>query len=138
MKRKFTASIWREGSWYVSQCLEVDVASQGRTEEEARTNLREAFGTPFRGARGDTRAKVGRPRSRRCRDLARYYSARLSGNWKQPATSKFVAAAVTSSSERTDEGVVTTVVPFRREVPVGTLRSILRQSGLSVTKFERL
>ncbi len=47
MKRKFTASIWREGSWYVSQCLEVDVASQGRTEEEARTNLREALELHF-------------------------------------------------------------------------------------------
>jgi predicted RNase H-like HicB family nuclease len=43
MKSNFTASVWREGSWYVSQCLEVDVASQGRTEEEARINLREAL-----------------------------------------------------------------------------------------------
>jgi len=31
MKRTFTASVWREGSWYVSQCLEVDVASQGES-----------------------------------------------------------------------------------------------------------
>jgi predicted RNase H-like HicB family nuclease len=43
MKRPFTASIWREGEWYVSQCLEVDIASQGKTEEEALANLKEAL-----------------------------------------------------------------------------------------------
>ncbi len=43
MKRKFHASVWREGAWYVSQCLELDVASQGETEEEALANRREAL-----------------------------------------------------------------------------------------------
>jgi predicted RNase H-like HicB family nuclease len=43
MKRSFAASVWREGDWFVSQCLEVDVASQGLTEEEALANLREAL-----------------------------------------------------------------------------------------------
>jgi predicted RNase H-like HicB family nuclease len=43
MKRPFAASVWREGDWYVSQCLELDVASQGVTEAEALTNLKEAL-----------------------------------------------------------------------------------------------
>ena len=43
MKRPFAASVWREGDWYVSQCLEVDIASQGETEAEALTNLKEAL-----------------------------------------------------------------------------------------------
>lgn len=43
MKQTFTASVWREGSWFVAQCLEVDVASQGETEEEALASLREAL-----------------------------------------------------------------------------------------------
>jgi len=47
MKRPFAASVWREGNWYVSQCLEVDVASQGETEEEALTNLKEALELHF-------------------------------------------------------------------------------------------
>jgi predicted RNase H-like HicB family nuclease len=38
-----TASIVREGDWYVAQCLEVDVVSQGETVEEALANLREAL-----------------------------------------------------------------------------------------------
>jgi len=28
-KLKFSASVWREGNWCVSQCLEVDVAIRG-------------------------------------------------------------------------------------------------------------
>jgi predicted RNase H-like HicB family nuclease len=43
MKRPFAASVWREGDWYVAQCLELDVASQGETETEALTNLKEAL-----------------------------------------------------------------------------------------------
>ena len=35
MKQKFTASIWQEDEWFVAQCIEVDVASQGKTEDEA-------------------------------------------------------------------------------------------------------
>ena len=43
MKRPFAATVWREGNWYVSQCLELDIASQGVTEEEALANLKEAI-----------------------------------------------------------------------------------------------
>jgi hypothetical protein len=47
MKRKFSASAWREGDWYVAQSLEVDVASQGESEDEALENLREAIALYF-------------------------------------------------------------------------------------------
>ncbi|HEY0080502.1 MAG TPA: type II toxin-antitoxin system HicB family antitoxin [Pyrinomonadaceae bacterium] len=47
MKREFKASTWQEGDWFVAQCLEVDVASQGETEEEALANLREALELHF-------------------------------------------------------------------------------------------
>lgn len=43
MKRKFAVSITRDGDWYVAQALEVDVASQGETEQEALDNIREAL-----------------------------------------------------------------------------------------------
>jgi predicted RNase H-like HicB family nuclease len=43
MMRPFAATVWREGNWYVSQCLDLDVASQGETEQEALANLREAL-----------------------------------------------------------------------------------------------
>jgi predicted RNase H-like HicB family nuclease len=49
MKRpkQFAASVWREGKWYVAQCLEVDVASQGRSEAAALKNLGEALELHF-------------------------------------------------------------------------------------------
>lgn len=42
-KRQFTAIIEREGNGYVSFCPELDLASQGDTVEEARSNLIEAL-----------------------------------------------------------------------------------------------
>lgn len=47
MKQEFKASLWRENDWVVAQCLEVDVASQGRSEEEALANLKEALAPHF-------------------------------------------------------------------------------------------
>ena len=43
MKRLFTASVCKEGDWYVAQALEADVASQGQTVDDALANLREAL-----------------------------------------------------------------------------------------------
>ena len=42
MKKKFTAVINKEESWYVAHCVELDVVSQGKTIEEAQSNLKEA------------------------------------------------------------------------------------------------
>lgn len=47
MRRTFSASVWVEGDWYIAQCIEVDVASQGHTEEESLVNLREALELHF-------------------------------------------------------------------------------------------
>ncbi len=35
--------VWKEGKYYVSQCLEVDVSSFGKTKKEALDNLQEAL-----------------------------------------------------------------------------------------------
>jgi len=47
MKKNFTASIWKENDMFVAQCLELDVASQGHTENEALNNLKEALELHF-------------------------------------------------------------------------------------------
>ena len=47
MKQKFTASIWQENEGFVAQCVEVDVASQGKDEDEALENLRDALEVHF-------------------------------------------------------------------------------------------
>lgn len=39
---QFTNIIWKEGKYFVAQCLNVDVSSFGKTYEEALKNLQEA------------------------------------------------------------------------------------------------
>jgi predicted RNase H-like HicB family nuclease len=48
-KRSFTAVVIREDDWYVAQCIEVDVASQGPTVDAAVDALREALELRFEG-----------------------------------------------------------------------------------------
>ena len=43
MKRTFTASLWQENNWFIAQCLDVDIASQGETPDLALSNLQEAI-----------------------------------------------------------------------------------------------
>jgi predicted RNase H-like HicB family nuclease len=58
MKQIFTASVWQEGDWFVAQCLEVDVASQGETEDEALANLQEALELHFEPPRATVAPRV--------------------------------------------------------------------------------
>ena len=44
---RFSAAIAHEGPWWVARCLEVEVASQGETLEEARANVAEALALYF-------------------------------------------------------------------------------------------
>ena len=43
MRRTFTAVIQRDEDMFVALCPELDIASQGDTIEDARSNLREAI-----------------------------------------------------------------------------------------------
>jgi predicted RNase H-like HicB family nuclease len=47
MTQEFTATVWQEGDWFIAQCREVEIASQGLTEDEALANLREALELHF-------------------------------------------------------------------------------------------
>jgi predicted RNase H-like HicB family nuclease len=58
MRQRFSASIAKEGDWYVAQCLEIDVASQGSTEKEALDNLREALELHFETPRATVTPQV--------------------------------------------------------------------------------
>ena len=43
MKIKVTVLIQKEEDWYISKCVENNIASQGKTIEEAISNLKEAL-----------------------------------------------------------------------------------------------
>ena len=60
MKRSFSASVTREGDWYVAQALEVDVASQDLSEDEALDNLREALELHFQPPMANPPPKIMR------------------------------------------------------------------------------
>jgi len=56
--RTFTASILQEGEFFVAQCLEIDVASQGKSENEAVENLKEALALYFEPPRPTVMPKL--------------------------------------------------------------------------------
>ncbi len=58
MKKSFTATLWQEDGLVVAQCLEVDVASQGNSEEEALANLTEALSLHFQPPRATVAPQV--------------------------------------------------------------------------------
>jgi predicted RNase H-like HicB family nuclease len=43
MSRCFTVAVQKEDDWFVAKCLENNVASQGKTMDEATANLSEAL-----------------------------------------------------------------------------------------------
>ena len=54
----FTASITQEDKWFIAQCLEVDVSSQGKSEDQAINNLREALELYFEPPRPTVMPKI--------------------------------------------------------------------------------
>lgn len=134
MKRTFNATVWQEDDWFVAQCLDIDLASQGASEEEALANLREALELHF-----------SPPSQRRCRVYARSRSRSVPP--KPLAKRKLEAAGFAEVSQagshvkfpkQIQGGTRTAIVPRHREVASGTLRSTIRQAGLRIEKFEAL
>ncbi|MDD2656419.1 MAG: type II toxin-antitoxin system HicB family antitoxin [Patescibacteria group bacterium] len=60
-KLNFKATIWKEDKYYVSQCLNVDVASFGATKKEALKNLEEAVLLYLEDSKNKKISKVERP-----------------------------------------------------------------------------
>ncbi|MEI6378647.1 MAG: type II toxin-antitoxin system HicB family antitoxin [Candidatus Falkowbacteria bacterium] len=60
-KVNIKATVWKEGDYYVSQCLNVDVASFGATKKEALANLLEALELRLEGASNLKLTKIERP-----------------------------------------------------------------------------
>ncbi len=53
--------VWKEGKYYVSQCLNVDVSSFGSTKKQALDNLHEALELYFDDKKVAAPTKVERP-----------------------------------------------------------------------------
>ena len=60
-KRSFESVVWKEGKYFVAQCLNVDVSSFGKTKQGALKNLKEALELYFEDSRRKQISKIERP-----------------------------------------------------------------------------
>ena len=54
--------VWKEGKHYVSQCLNVDISSFGKTRKKALENLNEALELYFEDTKVSTLSKIIQPK----------------------------------------------------------------------------
>lgn len=71
----FTASIWQEDDWFIAQCLEVDIASQGESEEAALDNLTEALELYFESPRPNLKPIIRKFEAKVSGSAAKYFAS---------------------------------------------------------------
>lgn len=60
--KRIHSVVWKEDSWYVAKALEVEIASQGKSEKEALANLKEALELYFEDQSKVDLAPVNQPK----------------------------------------------------------------------------
>lgn len=60
-KHRLTAAVTRDDTWYVARCLEVEVTSQGKSLDEALSNLREALELYFDDSQAEVESLLKHP-----------------------------------------------------------------------------
>lgn len=60
-KPNLISVVWKEGKYFVSQCLNVDVSSFGKTKKEALKNLEEALELYFEDTKQIKIERVEKP-----------------------------------------------------------------------------
>lgn len=53
--------VWKEGKYYVSQCLEIDISSFGKTKKEALKMLQEALELYFKDQPPPKKSEIKNP-----------------------------------------------------------------------------
>ena len=61
MKKNLKNVVWKEGKYFVAQCLNVDISSFGKTRKEALTSLDEALALYFEDAGKQAIGTVEKP-----------------------------------------------------------------------------
>lgn len=57
----FHVLVWKEDKWFVAKSIEVEVASQGKTQKEALSNLKEALFLYFENEKVSLPPLLGNP-----------------------------------------------------------------------------
>ncbi len=140
------AIIERENSLgFVALCAELDIASQGETVEEAQKNLTEAVELFFECASAEEIQERLQQENSIIRIEEQMSNLRvLSGNECCPllALHGFMEVRRKGShiimQKRLETTTITVPVPDHKELHIGTLQSIIRQSGVAKNVFENL
>jgi len=143
MRRQLTAIIEREGDGYVSFCPELDIASQGETIEDARNNLREALELFFETAsQGEVQTRLHEEVYVTRVGGGRWVNCVFSPGDKFALSSRVTVLEVHQRGshivmqKRLPETTITVPVPNHDELRIGTLQSIIRQSGIPRNESE--
>ncbi len=70
--KSFSALVYKEDNFYVAKCIEVEVASQGKTKKEALTNLKEALELYFEDEK--IKAKIPSSKNISIEKVSLYYA----------------------------------------------------------------
>lgn len=62
--KKLHAVVWKEDKFFIARALEIEVTSQGKSEDEALTNLKEALELYFEDNSGVELIEVEKPQVR--------------------------------------------------------------------------
>jgi len=65
-KIKLQNVVWKEGRYFVAQCLNVEVSSFGKSKKEALCNLEEALELYFENKKKINIAEVNQPEIAKC------------------------------------------------------------------------
>lgn len=124
MNQRLTAIIGRDDDGYVALCPELDIASQGDSVELACENLREALELFFEVAPSE--------------EVKRRLRGEVAPSFSGTDSSRCAGEAATSScSGGFQMGRPPSQSPtISKELRIGTLQSIMRQSGLPRSEFE--
>lgn len=60
--KRIHSVVWKEDKWYVAKALEVEITSQGKNEQEALANLKEAVELYFEDEADIELAPVNKPK----------------------------------------------------------------------------
>lgn len=153
---QLTAIIERDDDWFVATCPEVDVVSQGKTIEDARSNLLEAVEGFFEVASAsEIRRRLKKetyimplmpvvPKLKMKSHVRRKMPKLrvLSGREDCKILSEYGFEKVRQKGshiimqKRVGNSTITIPVPEHDELRIGTLSGIIKQSGLSRALFE--
>ena len=121
--------VYKEPPYYVAQCINVDVSSFGTSIEEAIMNLKEAVAL--------LREEPSGPIAYNSTDelVPKRLSSREVVRILTENGFAFVSQKGSHKKYRNLNGRVVIVPADRNEIPVGTMSSIVRQSGLDSALF---